>query len=168
MRRTLFLEDCSAFFCSLVRGRMKSPVDLTIVNLETDIGDIGVGSMGGFGMGGTGGGSGLGDGSRDWEIVGLPELDNTPMIRSAIKIPYPKVAIDRNVQQFRVYVLVVIDEEGRTHPIRILKNPFPSINKEIMEFVSSAIFTPPTKQGVPVRAEYLWPLGVKNPSPKKR
>jgi hypothetical protein len=117
-------------------------------------------AISGFGTGGPGGsgGDGLERGWGDWGTVALPELDTIPMVISAPPTEYPKEAWDRNILEFKVELHIVIDEVGRTYPIRILRNPFPSINKEILEFASKVLFTPPTKQGVPVKAEYLWPV----------
>jgi hypothetical protein len=149
---------------SLARARVKTPVELEVMDL---VADIGAGSIGGIGTGGTGDGSGLGGGGG-WEIVGLSELDNIPMVRSASIMNYPEEAIKQNVQEFEVEIHIVIDENGRTHPIRILKNPFPSINSEIMKYTSTVMFTPPTKLGVPVKTEYLWPLLMKKPLIKEK
>ncbi len=152
---------------SLARARVETPVELEVMDLEAD---IGAGGIGGFGAGGTGDGNGdgLGSGSGGWEIVGISDLDNIPMVRSAGNLSYPEEAIRQNVPEFRIEVHIVIDEEGRAHPIRILKNPFPSMNKKVMKYVSSVTFTPPTKLGIPVKTAYLWPLRMKKPMGKKK
>ena len=145
---------------SLARARIETPVELEVMDLKAD---IGAGRIGGIGAGGRGDGYGLGGGSGGWEIVGLSELDNIPMVRSAGIMSYPEEAVQQDVLDFRVEIHIVIDEEGRAHPIRILKNPFPSMNEEIMKYVSNTTFTPPTKLGVRVRTAYLWPLRMKKP-----
>ena len=149
---------------SLARARVETPVELEVMDL---VADIGAGSIGGIGTGGTGDGSGLGGGGG-WEIVGLSELDNVPMVRSAGIMSYPAEAIKQNVLEFVVKIHIIIDQEGRTHPVRILNNPFPSMNSELMKYTSSVMFTPPTKLGVPVKAEYLWPLRMKKPLVQKK
>jgi len=143
---------------------VENPVELEVMNL---VADIGAGSISGIGAGGMGDGSGLGGGGG-WEIVGLSELDNIPMVRSAGIVSYPEEAIKQNVLEFVVKIHIVIDQEGRTHPVRILKNPFPSMNSELMKYTSSVMFTPPTKLGVPVKAEYIWPLRMKKPLIQKK
>ena len=142
---------------SMTKAYAEDPVKLDIMPLEVDMEAIGVSGFGKGGPGG-GGGDGLGRGWGGWGTVALPELDNIPMVISAPPMEYPKEAFDRNILEFKVELHIVIDEVGRTYPIRILRNPFPSIDKEILEFASEALFTPPTKQGVPVKAEYLWPV----------
>jgi hypothetical protein len=156
---------------SLTRANAEDPVKLDFMALEVDMDAVGVS---GFGTGGPGGGGGLGIwGGGGWGTIALSELDNVPMIRSAPLLRpdddnpllgWPKEAADQNIQEFVVQVHVAIDEEGRTYPIRIVRNPFPSMNAEILEFVSAVLYTPPTRMGVPVKTEYLWPLLIKRPS----
>lgn len=148
---------------SLVLANVEKPVKLEVMNLEVlDLeGDIAVGGKGGFGIGGSGDGFGAGGGG--WDTVGFSELDRIPIVRIAPTMSYPKEASDRNVQEFKVVVHIIIDEEGRAYPVRILQNPFPSVNDDLVKFVSGVRFTPPVKLGVPVKAEYAWPLIFKKP-----
>ncbi|MBN1832196.1 MAG: energy transducer TonB [Deltaproteobacteria bacterium] len=141
---------------SLTKGNAEDPVKLDVMALEVNMDDaIGVS---GFGTGGPGGGGGLGWGGGEWGTVVLSELDGIPMVRSAPLLYYPQEAVDQNILEFKVMLHIVIDEEGRAYPVRIVQNPFPSMNDEILEFVSAVRFTPPTRLGVPVKTEYLWPL----------
>jgi protein TonB len=154
---------------SLALGNVEDPVDMGGMGLDLDIKldgivGYGAGGPGGFGTGGGPGGFGDGlGGGGEWGTVSLPELDNIPMVRSAGIISYPKEAIDQNILEFRVLLHIIIDEVGRTYPVRILRNPFPSMNEEIMKFAAGVLFTPPTRLGTPVRAEYAWPLLIKKP-----
>ena len=156
---------------SLTKANAEDPVKLDFLALEVNMDDaIGIS---GFGTGGPGGAGGLGWGGGSWGTIALSELDNIPMIRSAPPVKpdndnplvgWPKEAVDQNIQEFVVQVHVAIDEEGRTYPIRIVRNPFPSMNEEILDFVSAVLYTPPTRMGVPVKTEYLWDLLIKKPS----
>ncbi len=164
---------------SLALGNVEDPVDTGGMGLDLDIKldgivGYGAGGPGAFGAGGGPGGfgDGLGGGGY-WGTVALSELDNIPMIRSypLMKpddanplVGWHKEAVGQNIQEFVVWLHIAIDEEGRTYPIRIIQNPFPSMNEEIMEFVSAVRFTPPTRLGVPVKTEYLWDLLIKRPS----
>jgi hypothetical protein len=134
------------------------------MELEADMEGISISGLGTGGPGGSGG-DGLG-GSGDvwggWGTVSIPELDMIPMVISAPQTIYPKEALDQKIQEFKVKLHIVIDEAGKTYPISIIENPFPSMNKEILEFASGVRFTPPTFKGVPVKAEYLWPLIFQN------
>jgi hypothetical protein len=160
---------------SLSRANAEDPVKLDIMELDLDMEAVGIG-VGGFGTGGPGGAGGFGDGlggGSGWGTVALSDLDNIPMIRRNPILRYdddnpllgwPKEAVDQNIQQFVAWLHIAIDEEGRTYPIRIIQNPFPSMNNEILEYVSNVLFTPPTRMGVPVKTEYLWDLLLKRPS----
>ena len=155
---------------SLALGNVEDPVDMGGMGLDLDIKLDGIV---GYGTGGPGGfGDGFGGGGY-WGTVALSELDNIPMIRSYPLLRsdddnplrgWPKEAVDQNITEFVVWLHIAIDEEGRTYPIRIIQNPFPTMNEEILEFVSAVLFTPPTRLGVPVKTEYLWDLLIKRPS----
>ena len=146
---------------SLTRANAEDPIKLDLMPLEVVMEAVGVS---GFGTGGPGGGGGLGiGGGGNWGAVALPQLDNIPMVQSAGILPYPEEAIDRNIQEFEVLLHIVIDEVGRTYPVRIMQNPFPSMNAEIMMWASKVVFTPPTRLGAPVRTEYAWPLLIRKP-----
>ena len=146
---------------SLTRANAEDPIKLDLMPLEVDMEAVGVS---GFGTGGPGGSGGLGMGmGGEWGTVSLPELDKIPMVISAPLIKYPEEALDRNIPEFRVLLHIIIDEVGRTYPVRIIQNPFPSMNEEIMIYASNVIFTPPTRMGAPVRAEYAWPLLIRKP-----
>jgi hypothetical protein len=95
------------------------------------------------------------------ETFSLSELDSTPVVMGAPPIVYPQDAIDDGVDEFEVLVQIQIDQEGRTFPIRIVENPYPSFELDLYDFVSGVVFSPPTRLGVPVRAEYLWPIGIR-------
>lgn len=146
---------------SLARARVENPVELEIMDLDAR---IDAGSISGFGTGGPGRGDGLGDGPGGWGVVGFSELDNIPMVRGESTLrSYPEEAIAQNILEFRVKVHIIIDEKGETHPVRIITNPFPSMNEEIMRYVSTVLFTPPTRMGAPVKTEYIWPLLITKP-----
>lgn len=152
---------------SLTRAYAEDPVRLDFMELEVDM-DVNIEAVAvsGFGTGGPGGGGGRGlgmGGGGEWGTVSLSELDNIPMVQSAGIMSYPEEAIDQNILKFEVLLHIIIDEMGRTYPVRIMQNPFPSMNEEIMKYASAVVFTPPTRQGAPVRTEYAWPLLIKKP-----
>jgi hypothetical protein len=120
-------------------------------------------NLGGLGKGiGIGSGDGTGDGSgTGFGLVTLSELDQQPTVVSAPVFVYPDEAVDRGLEEFELQFQILIDEEGRTHPIAIVQNPFPARSAEYLSYASRVRFTPPTRLGVPVRTEYLWPLKIK-------
>jgi hypothetical protein len=120
-------------------------------------------NLGGLGVGiGVGGGDGTGDGTgTGFGLATLAELDQVPMVVSAPVFPYPDEAIERGLAEFDLRYQIVIDEEGRTYPIAILESPFPALSSEFLEWASKVRFSPPTRLGIPVQAEYSWPVKIK-------
>jgi len=120
-------------------------------------------SLGGLGQGiGVGSGDGTGDGSgTGFGLATLSELDQEPTVVSAPVFVYPKEAADRGITEFELRFHILIDEEGRTYPLAIVENPFPSLSNEFLDYASRVRFSPPTRLGIPVRTEYLWPVKIK-------
>lgn len=136
----------------------RAPVALDVMQLDVKlaVAEVGHLNLGGLGEGlgtGTGDGSGFGD-----ELVTLSELDQLPAVTSAPVFPYPAEATARGIEEFEVRFHILIDEEGRTYPLAIVENPFPSLGTELLEWASDVRFSPPTRLGIPVRTEYLWPV----------
>jgi|SRR5688572_10803436 hypothetical protein len=118
-------------------------------------------NLGGLGQGiGVGSGDGTGDGTG-FGLALLSELDQIPMVVSAPVFPYPDEATARGLAEFDLRYEIVIDEEGRTYPIAIVENPFPALSSEFLEWASRVRFSPPTRLGIPVRTEYMWPVKIK-------
>lgn len=140
---------------ALSRALQNQSIELELMDLEVA---LALGDLGDLGTGGWGIGDGVGEGL---EAVDLSALDTAPVLMGSPPIVYPDVAIEQGVEEFEVIVQILVDEEGRTYPLRILQNPFPSFNQDIMEFASGVIFSPPTRLGLPVRTEYAWPLLIK-------
>jgi hypothetical protein len=125
------------------------------VQFAARIGEL---NLGGLGQGiGVGSGEGTGDGAG-FGLATLSELDQVPMVVSAPVFPYPDEATARGIEEFDLEFRIVIDEEGRTYPIALLENPFPSLSSEFLEWASRVRFSPPTRLGIPVQAEYSWPV----------
>lgn len=138
---------------SLAQNEM--PIELEIMDLDVE---LAIGQLGDLGLGGTGFGDGAGAG---FGTVALSDLDTGPIVTGAPPIPYPEDVLAQGVTEFVVRVHVFINEEGRAQLVRIVENPYPSYGDEIEEFVADVIFSPPTRLGIPVRAEYIWPLLIR-------
>jgi outer membrane biosynthesis protein TonB len=149
-------ESARAAGPSLALANREEEIALKIMDLDVDLSGAELGSFG-SGLGGPGEGAGSGI-----EIVSLADLDTLPIVLSAPALAYPDEAIDRGVTEFVVAIHIVIDESGRTYPVRILENPFPATNAEFLDYASQVLFSAPTRLGVPVRAEYRWPLLLKS------
>jgi hypothetical protein len=142
----------------------RAPVVLDAMQLAIQFtaAEIGPLNITGLGQGvGVGTGDGTGDGSgTGFGLVNLSELDQQPTVVSAPVFTYPKLALDQGVNEFDLQFHIVIDEEGRVYPIALVFNPFPPLTNEFLEYASRVRFTPPTRLGIPVRTEYLWPIRI--------
>lgn len=94
--------------------------------------------------------------------VGLSELDSQPMVINAPLMAYPRHLAERGIQRFQVEFHIIIDEQGNTLPVRLLQNPYPELEPELMEFARQTRFSPPLRLGVAVRTEYRWPVVFDN------
>ena len=135
-------------------------MDLKIEFAAAKVGDLNIAGLGrGIGLGvgdGVGNGSGFGYG-----LAGVSELDQTPMVVSAPPFAYPAEATARGLTEFDLKYHILIDEEGRTYPIALVENPFPSLNAQFMAFAAQVRFSPPTRLGIPVKTEYVWPVKIR-------
>jgi Gram-negative bacterial TonB protein C-terminal len=145
-------QNSSSANPSLVLQSLQPQITLQIMELDVQLqpGEFG-GS--GRGVGGFGEGTGV-----DWGTVNLSELDGMPSVVSAPLLAYPEALSNRGIDEYTVRFHILIDEEGRTHPVRIVENPYPEMARELEAFAANVRFTPPTRLGVPVRVEYLWPV----------
>jgi len=122
----------------------------------------------GYGLGGlldAGIGRGAGNGAGDFAggipaVFAVNQLDAMPMVISAPPVNF--LGLDRlrrlNISELRVMFQVLVDEEGHTHPVRIIQSPYPELEGQLMEYAARTVFTPPLHLGRPVKAEYLWPV----------
>ena len=96
--------------------------------------------------------------SVNWAAFGLDQLDTLPRLITDLKVRFPKHLTDRGVVRAAVELSVMIDESGAVHLKRVVRNPHPELDAEIQRMIRRARFTMPTKDGVPVRAAFVWPL----------
>ena len=143
----------------------RAPLELDKMQLDIQFAAAEVGNLNIAGLGqgiGLGVGDGVGDGSGSgYGFAGLSELDQVPMVVSAPVFAYPKEAIERGLAEFDLKYHIVIDEQGRTYPIALVENPFPALNAEFMAYAAQVRFSPPTRLGIPVKTEYVWPVKIK-------
>lgn len=143
----------------------RAPVSLDTMNLNVqfaaaEIGNLNIAGLGkGIGLGiGDGVGNGTGTG---YGLAGVSELDQVPMVVSAPVFAYPKEATERGLTEFDLRYHIIIDEQGRTYPVALVENPFPSLNAQFMAYAAQVRFSPPTRLGIPVKTEYVWPVKIK-------
>lgn len=94
--------------------------------------------------------------------VGLSELDSQPAVLNAPTMPYPRHLAERGIKRFEVLFHIIVDEQGNTLPVRLLQNPYPELEDELLDFARRTRFSPPLRLGVAVRAEYQWPVVIDN------
>jgi hypothetical protein len=143
----------------------RAPVSLETMNLNVQFAAAEVGNLNIAGLGngiGLGVGDGTGDGNGSgFGLAGISELDQVPMVVSAPVFAYPAEATARGLTEFAIKYHIMIDEQGRTYPIALVENPFPSLNAEFMAFAAQVRFSPPTRLGIPVKVEYVWPVKIR-------
>lgn len=105
----------------------------------------------GFGEGGTGD---LDAG----KLFSFNQLDSTPAVLSSPQIVYPASFIRRGITEIRVVFHIIVDEDGRVQPVRVLESPDASLNPMLMDYAAHTTFTPPVHEGKRVRAQYSWPV----------
>jgi hypothetical protein len=147
---------------TLRSSRAPRALDKMQLDIQFAAAEIGNLNIAGLGQGtGLGVGDGVGDGSGSgYGFAGLSELDQVPMVLSAPPFVYPKEAIERGLAEFDLKYQIVIDEQGRTYPIALVENPFPSLNAAFMAYAAQVRFSPPTRLGIPVKTEYVWPVRI--------
>lgn len=143
---------------------VQSDNPLVLETMDLDV-QLAVGALGAPGAGG--GGLGDGVGIAVLEVVNPTELDEIPIVLFAPPLVFPDEVVGRRVDVFEVKIHIVIDEEGRTYPVRIVESAYPALDDEFERYAEQVIFTPPKRLGVPVRTEYLWPVVVRRETDRR-
>ncbi len=94
----------------------------------------------------------------NWNTVGLEQLDAPPRLLVKLKIDYPAALVKQGINKVILDVDVMIDETGRVFLRQILGSPPNEIINPIKKLINKARFTAPMKDGVAVRASFIWPL----------
>ena len=143
----------------------RAPISLDTMKLDIQFAAAEVGNLNIAGLGngiGLGVGDGVGNGSGSgYGLAGIGELDQVPMVVSAPPFAYPGEAMARGLTEFDLKYHILIDEQGRTYPIALVENPFPSLTAQFMAYAAQVRFSPPTRLGIPVKTEYVWPVKIK-------
>ena len=97
----------------------------------------------------------------DTASFGLSDLDSLPRQLTPLQITIPSELKRKGVTKVLVKLHVQIDTYGRVLLKGIKENPYPELNKALVAVVRSAKFTPPKRHGKLVKAEFIWPLELK-------
>jgi len=91
----------------------------------------------------------------------LNELDQQPRLMMPLNIEFTPRMQGAGIKRVKVKLHVVIDEKGHAHLKNIVENLYPELNLAIKKLTKRARFSAPERQGKPVRAEFIWPLVLK-------
>ena len=91
----------------------------------------------------------------------IGQLDQKPVLMSQLHLPsLPKRLIRQGWRSAKIIVHIEIDVQGHAHLIKIHHMDDPSLRKLIRPIIQQAVFTPPTKDGQPVKTAFLWPIRI--------
>lgn len=97
----------------------------------------------------------------DTSSFGLSDLDSLPRLLTPLQITFTPDMKRQGVKKVTVKLHVQIDTYGRVLLKAIKENPYPQLNKALASLARSAKFTPPKRHGKSVKAEFIWPLELK-------
>ena len=97
----------------------------------------------------------------DASSFGLSDLDALPRLLTPLQIKFTSDMRRKGVKKVSVKLHVQIDTYGRVLLKTIKENPYPQLNNALVGLVRAAKFTPPKRHGKLVKAEFIWPLELK-------
>ena len=124
------------------------------VALDAGIGDAVSGS---FGFGGF---SVQPDISSDLQLFDVKDLDERPQPRIQVKME-PPIRFKRERLSGVVRLEIAIDEEGRTKVLNVVESTSSELHESAIKAAEQWVWTPPKKNGKPVKARYIFPIGFK-------
>lgn len=93
---------------------------------------------------------------KQYQEVDIQELDEIPRLVSSTQVRIPYKLRQKGVNKVVAQLLILIDEKGAAHIQKILELDHREMEKDIRQYIKSAVFTPPKKNGYPVYASYRW------------
>ena len=100
------------------------------------------------------------DFTPDIEIFNLNQLDSLPSLITRARIIMPDSLKRRGVKQVNLKLDVTIDANGKVSLIHIVENPYEELTKEVQRLIQRSKFTAPQKEGVAVKARFIWPIDI--------
>ena len=94
------------------------------------------------------------------DFVDFSELDQTPRPLPGSSLEFPR-RLKRKAVNGRVVLLIKLDESGRVLEASVESSTLPDFDKIVSSAVGKWRFTPPTRQGQPVRAQARFPVPIK-------
>ncbi len=119
--------------------------------------EIGVGSYGNNGESGSGSTNGFGGGV---ELFDLNQLDVMPRSLNDPIVIFPLVLKQMGVREIQAEALVMLNEKGEVEFKDFVSISVGAGKSFTIKYVESLLYTPPTKNGEPVKSEFILPLRI--------
>ena len=94
------------------------------------------------------------------DFVDFSDLDQTPKPMPGYTLRFPR-RLQRKPANGRVVLLIKLNEQGEVVSADIESSNLPDFEKIVAEQVAKWKFTPPTKEGTPVRAQARFPIPIR-------
>lgn len=132
------------------------PLDLTQLELALNPG-IGDAMAGSFGFGGF---AVQPDAVAEMNLFEVEDLDEPPRPLRQVRMEVPARFRQERISGL-VRVEIAIDEEGHTEVLGIVESSDPALEQPAREAAAQWKWTPPRRNGEPVRARYVFPIGFR-------
>lgn len=96
----------------------------------------------------------------EWQGYALNELDSMPSLLTNAVLDIPNELKRRNIGKVTIRLEVSIDPSGRVRLLNIVSNPYAELDFPIKKMVNLVRFSPPVRQGITVKARFIWPVEV--------
>lgn len=94
------------------------------------------------------------------DFVDFSDLDQVPRPMPGSSLDFPR-RLKRKAVNGRVVLLIKIGEDGRVLEAKVESSDLPDFEPIVASQVSKWRFTPPTKEGTPVRAQARFPVPIR-------
>jgi protein TonB len=94
------------------------------------------------------------------DFVDFSDLDQTPRPLPGSSLDIPR-RLKRKAVNGRVVLLIKLDESGRVIETQVESSTLPDFERIVADQVADWRFTPPTKDGSPVRAQARFPVPIR-------
>ena len=94
------------------------------------------------------------------DFVDFSDLDQTPRPLPGSTLDFPR-RLKRNPAEGRVILLIKLDEQGRVLEAQVESSNLPDFEEVVAAQVSRWSFSPPTRNGQPVRAQARLPIPIR-------
>lgn len=94
------------------------------------------------------------------DFVDFSDLDQTPRPMPGSSLDFPR-RLKRKAVSGRVVLLIKLDESGRVIEAQVESSDLPEFEVIVADQVAKWKFTPPTREGTPVRAQARFPVPIR-------